>query len=104
MTEAAEMWLQASLCQLPDRLRTPWLFPPDTTPQIPADDPGGSPVRVTDPVSLCACGCGQRLARALTGRTRLYVDHAHRERAYRARKTAALRALRSLSTPGVWNS
>lgn len=86
MTEAAEMWAQASLCQLPGRLRTPWLFPQDNAPENMADDSRRSPVRAIDAASFCACGCGQRLARALTGRTRLYIDHAHRERAYRARK------------------
>jgi hypothetical protein len=93
VTEAGEMWAQASLCQLPDRLRTPWLFPQDRAPASPADDSPESSVRVIDPASFCGCGCGQRLMRAVTGRPMLYVDHNHRQAAYRARKARqALRA------------
>ena len=87
-----EHWRQAVESLLPTALRAPWGFSP--APPEPGD-PGRDDTRdeiVTTAATssrsqlTCRCGCGELPGQAPAGRTKLFVDHAHRERAYRARK------------------
>ena len=82
-------WQQAVESLLPVALRAPWLSPGGPEQDEPhRDATGGASVTASPPgsgpVFACRCGCGELLVRAPAGRTRLFVDHAHRERAYRA--------------------
>src|SRR5690348_13594977 len=87
-------WQQAVESLLPTALRAPWLSQIRPVRDIPDGDVTGD-TNVTagharsDPASTCRCGCGQVLGRAPAGRARLFVDHSHRQRAYRARKAGA---------------
>jgi hypothetical protein len=84
-------WQQAVESLLPAALRAPWLSPTRPEPDQPCRDVTGD-ASVTTPATSgsqlpCRCGCGELLSQTATGRTRLFVNHAHRERAYRARRT-----------------
>jgi len=83
--EDAAMWAAAGLAQLP---RKP--FPQVRTIREPAWKESAA-LRERDeapvpPAMPCACGCGEPVARARTGRPACYVSSAHRMRALRARR------------------
>jgi hypothetical protein len=86
--EDAAMWLAAGMAQLP---RMP--FTQATVMQRlrgaaerPETHSIASDVR---PVRPCACGCGELVTRASTGRPGLYASGACRMRALRARRRSA---------------
>jgi hypothetical protein len=84
-------WQQAEESLLPTALRAPWLSQPRPERDMSGRDATGD-ASVTaghagsESAHHCRCGCGELLDRAPAGRTRLFVSHAHRQRAYRARK------------------
>lgn len=83
--EDAAMWQAAGLAQLP---RMPFTqatvmqrLPGDSKAAEAAPDAGNGTA-----VTPCACGCGEMVARAATGRPGLYASGACRMRALRARR------------------
>ena len=76
--------------QLPSGTRSFWPLPQGTTPEVtscavPTQD---DETALADLV-WCACGCGEPVSRARTGRPGRYVNGAHRMRVLRARRRAA---------------
>jgi hypothetical protein len=74
----------AAMCELPSRIRAPWLYPRGA----PAE---GAVVSEMAPLSAaeqgrCACNCGRTITQGMIGRTREYATPACRQRAYTARK------------------
>jgi hypothetical protein len=89
--EDSAMWQAAGLAQLP---RMPFTqatvmqqLPCDAEAAEAAPDAGNGTA-----VTPCACGCGEMVARAATGRPGQYASGACRMRALRARRRAATRA------------
>jgi hypothetical protein len=84
-------WQQAVESLLPAALRAPWLSQARPVRDMPDGDVTGEASVTSSPTGSdsarhCQCGCGELLDRASGGSVRLFVDHAHRQRAYRARK------------------
>jgi hypothetical protein len=86
--EDGAMWEAAGLAQLP---RTP--FTQATVMQRRPDvaERAGAASIASDatPITPCACGCGEPVTRASTGRPGLYASGACRMRALRARRRSA---------------
>ncbi len=91
--EDAAMVAAAEDAMVPLSVRAPWLVRPavtnprDVTPvPVPSAASVAQAARPQEAARRCGCGCGTLITSdAATGRPRLYVSHAHRMRAQRAR-------------------
>lgn len=91
-TSDVDHFQQALDSLLPARLRCPWIYSAPV-PEAPPADETCDPGTASGPPCLA---CNGPVARAATGRPRLYCDrcgHAARQRSYRARKVSTRAAV-----------
>jgi hypothetical protein len=81
------MYQAAGLAQLPRMPNMQTVVMQQLGEEVHEADPAPQP-RYATAVTPCACGCGQPVSRAATGRPGMYASGACRMRALRARKRA----------------
>lgn len=90
--EVTAMVDAAWAAQLPPGIRSFWPFTQVTSPEVASwAIPTGNDETASADLLQCACGCGEPVSRARTGRPGRYVSGAHRMRGLRARRRAARR-------------
>ena len=88
--EVVAMVDAAWAAQLPPGARAFWPFPQVISPEVVSCAvPTQDDETVSADLVCCACGCGEPVSRARTGRPGRYVNGAHRMRGLRARRRAA---------------